>query len=214
MSENARSSLETCSRCGRLCRERTRIKELFPDHHAKPIGQWGDRRARILIVGLAPGLHGAARTGRAFVGDSSGAFLFSRLFKVGLADSPEADEAKLLGVKITNAVKCYPPANRPDRTEIRNCAYYLERELADFSGPLDRKNRSIIALGNVAHLALYSTLGLRTPLFAHGSLFKVNPILTIFSSFHPSRLNVNTRRLTNKMFDSVLLMAKSHANYS
>jgi len=212
MNKNLRSSLETCSRCVRLCQERDRIKEEFPDHYAKPVGQWGDRRARILIVGLAPGLHGAARTGKAFVGDSSGAFLFSRLFNTGLSDSPDSDKAKLLGVKITNAVKCYPPANRPDRREIHNCSDYLKRELDSFVSSSDRKGRSIIALGRLAHQAVYSSLGLRASGFGHGALSNISPTLTIFSSFHPSRLNVNTKRLTPKMLDSVLVLAKKHAN--
>ena len=212
MNRSVRSSLETCSRCARLCQERARIKEAFPDHYAKPVGQWGDRRARILIVGLAPGLHGAARTGRAFVGDSSGAFLFSRLFNVGLSDSPDSDKAKLLGVKITNAVKCYPPANRPERIEIVNCSDHLKRELDRLVSSSDRKGRSIIALGGLAHQAIYSSLGLRVPNFGHGTLSRIRPTLTIFSSFHPSRLNVNTKRLTAEMLDSVLVLAKKHAN--
>ena len=205
------SSLKTCSRCQRLFNERARIKQSFPDHYAKPVGQWGDHRARILIVGLAPGLHGAARTGKAFVGDSSGLFLFSRLFNVGLSDSPDPDKANLLGVKITNAVKCYPPSNRPDRNEILNCSAYLQHELDSFSSYTDRKSRSIVALGHLAHRAVYETLGLKASRFGHGAFAKVNPTLTIFSSFHPSRLNVNTKRLTSEMLDSVLLMAKDNA---
>ena len=205
------SSLETCSRCQRLVDERVRIKQSFPDHYAKPVGQWGDRRARILIVGLAPGLHGAARTGKAFVGDSSGLFLFSRLFNVGLSDSPDPDKANLLGVKITNAVKCYPPSNRPDRNEILNCSNYLKRELDSFASLTDRKNRSVVALGRVAHRAIYDTLGLKASSFGHGAFTKINPTLSIFSSFHPSRLNVNTKRLTSEMLDSVLLLAKDNA---
>ena len=212
MSKNVRSSLEICRRCVRLCQERTRIKEAFPDYYAKPVGQWGDRRARILIVGLAPGLHGAARTGKAFVGDSSGAFLFSRLFNVGLSDSLDSEKAKLLGVKITNAVKCYPPANRPDRREIVNCSDYLKRELDSLVSSSDRKGRSIIALGRLAHQSIYSSLGLRVPSFGHSTLSNISPTLTIFSSFHPSRLNVNTKRLTAEMLDSVLVLAKKHAN--
>ena len=211
MSHTNGSSLETCRRCVRLFNERARIKQSFPDYYAKPVGQWGDRRARVLIVGLAPGLHGAARTGRAFVGDSSGVFLFSRLFNVGLADSSDPDTAHLLGVKITNAVKCYPPANRPDRNEILNCSTYLKGELDNFSSFTDRKNRSIVALGHLAHRAVYSTLGLKVPSFGHGVFVKASPTLTIFSSFHPSRLNVNTKRITSEMLDSVLLLAKDNA---
>ena len=207
----AEGSFENCDRCARLCLERTRIKRLYPAYHASPVGQWGDSRARILIVGLAPGLHGAARTGKAFVGDSSGAFLFARLYQVGMASDPDPDKARLLGAKITNAVKCFPPQNRPKQAEIDRCSVYLKSELDQFSGSLDRKNRSLIALGGVAHRAIYSTLGLGSRPFKHGVIDQIRSTLTLFSSFHPSRLNVNTKRLTPEMLDAVLIPAKQNS---
>ena len=113
----SRAFIGGCARCPRLFEERQRIKKQFPEYWSEPVGQWGDFNARILVIGLAPGLHGAARTGRAFVGDSS-AFLFS-LFRNGLSNN-QSLARHASGVGITNAVKCYPPANKPTGSEVRN----------------------------------------------------------------------------------------------
>ena len=175
------------------------------------MGQWGDPKATILIIGLAPGLHGAARTGKAFVGDSSGTFLFSALFRNGLSNYSDPSQARLLGVRITNAVKCYPPANKPTGSEVRNCKSFLRRELETYIRIKNRHKRSLVVLGRVAQQATYSALGVKAPSFEHGSSQLVTPKLGVFASYHPSRLNVNTKRLTAEMLDTVLRDAKNFA---
>jgi len=209
MGKRSKLSLGGCTRCPRLFEERQKIKKQFPEYWSEPVGQWGDFNARILVIGLAPGLQGAARTGRAFVGDSSGAFLFSALFRNGLSNSPEPGSARLLGVGITNAVKCYPPANKPTGSEVRNCESFLRRELESYIRIRNRDKRSLIVLGRIAQQATYTALGVRAPSFKHGSSHLVSPKLSVFTSYHPSRLNVNTKRLTAEMLDTVLLAAKS-----
>ena len=204
-------SLGSCSRCPRLFEERERIKKKFPDYCSEPVGQWGDPKATILIIGLAPGLHGAARTGKAFVGDSSGTFLFSALFRNGLSNYSDPSQARLLGVRITNAVKCYPPANKPTGSEVRNCKSFLRRELETYIRIKNRHKRSLVVLGRVAQQATYSALGVKAPSFEHGSSQLVTPKLGVFASYHPSRLNVNTKRLTAEMLDTVLRDAKNFA---
>ena len=211
MSKSSTRSLGSCSRCPRLFKERQRVKKQFPDYWSDPVGQWGDPNATILIIGLAPGLHGAARTGKAFVGDFSGKFLFSALFRNGLCNDPDPSQARLSGVGITNAVKCYPPANKPTGSEVRNCQSFLRRELETYSRIRNRNKRSLVVLGRLAQQATYSALGVQAPLFEHGSSQLVNPKLGVFASYHPSRLNVNTKRLTAEMLDTVLLAAKNFA---
>ena len=211
MSQSSTRSLASCSRCPRLFEERERIKKQFPDYRAEPVGQWGDPNATILIIGLAPGLHGAARTGKAFVGDSSGTFLFSALFRNGLCNDPDPSQATLSGVGITNAVKCYPPANKPTGSEVRNCQSFLRREVETYSRIRNRNKRSLVVLGRLAQQATYSALGVQAPSFEHVSSQLVTPKLGVFASYHPSRLNVNTKRLTSEMLDTVLHAAKNFA---
>ena len=211
MSQSSTRSLGSCSQCPRLFNERHRVKKQFPDYRSEPVGQWGDPNATILIIGLAPGLHGAARTGKAFVGDSSGTFLFSALFRNGFCNDPDPSQARLSGVGITNAVKCYPPANKPTGSEVRNCKSFLRRELETYSRIRNRNKRSLVVLGRLAQQATYSALGVQAPLFEHGSSQLVTPKLGVFASYHPSRLNVNTKRLTAEMLDTVLLAAKNFA---
>ena len=211
MRKSSTLSLGSCSQCPRLFEERERIKKQFPDYWAEPVGQWGDPNASILIIGLAPGLHGAARTGKAFVGDSSGTFLFSALFRNDLSNHSDPSQARLLGVRITNAVKCYPPANKPTGSEVRNCKSFLCRELETYIRIKNRHKRSLVVLGRVAQQATYSALGVQAPSFEHGSSQLVTPKLGVFASYHPSRLNVNTKRLTAEMLDTVLRDAKNFA---
>ena len=209
MKKRSKLLLRSCSKCPRLFDERLRIKKQYPDYWSEPVSQWGDPKAKILVVGLAPGLQGAVRTGRTFVGDSSGAFLFSGLFRNGLSDNPTPRLAKLQGVRLTNAVKCFPPANKPTGPEIKNCQFFLKQELEPFSRSRNRDKRALILLGRVAHIATYTALGIRGPSFGHGAVHLLNPKLGIFASFHPSRLNVNTKRLTSEMLDAVLRAAKN-----
>jgi len=201
------SSLPNCRRCPRLVARHAEVRQLHPTYHAAPVGAWGDPRARLLIVGLAPGLHGAARSGRAFVGDASGEFLFAGLARRGLASSADPQAARLRRTRITNIVKCLPPGNAPTAAEVSTCMDYLLAELQLFCPARVRKRRVILTLGGVAHRAVCRALGVRGTEFSHGGEWPVHARLTLLSSFHPSRLNVNTRRLTDEMFDAVLSRA-------
>ena len=188
-------------------RQQTQID--YPGYHAAPVGSWGDPRARLLIIGLAPGLHGAARTGRAFVGDASGDFLFSCLHRLGFATAAAPHQAKLLGARITNAVKCLPPGNAPTGIELKACAGFLRAELDKYCSSRARQARVIVTLGGVAHRAVCSALGLKGAQFGHAVIHTVTPRLSVVSSFHPSRLNVNTRRITAEMLDEVFSISRN-----
>ena len=121
MGQISTSRLNGCSACPRLVDLRAAVRAAHPDYHAAPVAAWGASSARLLIVGLAPGMHGANRTGRPFTGDASGHFLFEALFRAGFASAPRAEDARLINTRITNAVRCLPPGNRPIASEIRNC---------------------------------------------------------------------------------------------
>ncbi|MDP6374668.1 MAG: uracil-DNA glycosylase family protein [Pseudomonadales bacterium] len=165
---------------------------------------WGSRDARLLIVGLAPGMHGANRTGRPFTGDASGDFLFTGLERAGFATASRAHTPRLLNCRITNAVKCLPPENRPVAAEIDACRGYLYEELAELWNERARCHRCILALGGVAYKVVGRAFDARFPPFRHGALNEVRPRLFLAASLHPSRLNVNTGRLTEAMFDTLL----------
>ena len=204
MAEITRSQLLRCRACPRLVATREQVRAAHPDYHAAPVPAWGRRDARLLIVGLAPGMHGANRTGRPFTGDASGRFLFEALHRAGFASAPTADEAELLGVRITNAVKCLPPENRPLGKEIGNCSAYLRQEIATLTGKSPRRPRAILCLGGLAHNAVGRALDRRVAPFAHGREQAVGGRLALLDTYHPSRLNTNTGRLTAAMLDSVL----------
>ena len=196
--------LANCRLCKRLVEHQKAIKLIHPNYFAAPVPIWGDEKSRILIVGLAPGLHGASRTGRTFVGDSSGEFLFASLFKIGWATSPKSDEALLHKVMITNAVKCLPPANKPMTVEEKRCSKFLEEEIVAFRHN-GTGNRAILCLGGLAFKAVASITRNRERIrFGHGVVLDVNKDLKVFGSYHPSRLNVNTGRLNSQMFNSLL----------
>jgi uracil-DNA glycosylase family 4 len=208
--------LERCARCPRLVALRREVLSRHPDYHAAPVPAWGSRRARMLIVGLAPGMHGANRTGRPFTGDASGDFLFRALHRAGFADSDQAVTATLLGCRITNAVKCLPPENRPVAKEIANCAPYLVEELAELCGVRPRRPRVILCLGRLAHEAVVKTVlslamrgaaGSILP-FGHGRCAEISPRTHLLDTYHPSRQNTNTGRLTERMLDEVMLKAR------
>jgi uracil-DNA glycosylase family 4 len=171
----------------------------------------------MLVVGLAPGLHGAHRTGRAFVGDSSGSFLFAALAATGFASAVDPAKARLQNLLITNAVKCLPPQNQVKAAELHQCASYLAQELKQFWQPTMRRPRVLLALGQVAYqacLRLLEAQGLdirqagQIPKFGHGVHLQVAPSLHLLSSFHPSRQNVNTKRLDQPGMQRVLNEAK------
>ena len=186
------------------------VREIYPDYHARPVGAWGAPRAQLLIVGLAPGLHGAYRTGKAFVGDSSGALLFEALANTGFATEPAASDARLINARITNAVKCLPPQNAPLSIEVNRCRDWLQPELKAHAPARAYKPRVILTLGGVAYRAVLRGLELKErPKFEHGLLLRVRSNLAVVAAFHPSRLNVNTGRVNLSMMESVLLTART-----
>ncbi len=201
--EETLAGLAGCRRCPRLARHHLEVREQYPDYHAAPVGAWGSARHRLLIVGLAPGLHGAARTGKAFVGDASGEFLFTAMHATGFASNANPQRARLHGARITNAVKCLPPGNAPQAVETRNCAPFLQAELAAFTPGPRSAPRVLLTLGGVAHRAVCRALEVPGNDFAHGSERYLQPNLLLLASFHPSRLNVNTGRLTADMLQRI-----------
>ena len=199
----------SCRDCSRLVKYQARLKDQHPDYWCAPVPPWGSMRPRLMVVGLAPGLGGAGRTGRGFVGDASGAFLFDSLHRFGFASHQLPELARLRATVITNIVKCTPPANRPVSQEKRNCEKFLRKELMGFAPSGRARNRVILCLGRDAYEALNRLLELPTKPFAHGLHVQAQKNLFLLTSFHPSRLNVNTKRLTRDMLDAVLGNAKS-----
>ena len=197
-------ALASCRACPRLASYLDEVREQHPDYHAAPVAAWGSKRARLLVVGLAPGMHGANRTGRPFTGDASGVFLFAALARSGFATDARPDHAALRGVRITNAVKCLPPGNRPSMAEVRECGGHLHAELEELWHPGVRQPRCILALGQIAHQAIGGALGERLPPFRHGQVQRLADTLWLADTYHPSRQNTNTGRLTVAMLDEVL----------
>ena len=197
-----------CERCPRLVALRHVIAESHPTYHAAPVAAWGAQYARLLIVGLAPGMHGANKTGRPFTGDASGRFLFEALHRAGFASSPTAEGAALIGCRITNAVKCLPPNNQPNASELAACRPFLADELTALTPARPRRRRCILALGKVAYASVGKALDVRLPVFGHAAEYAVNENLHLIASYHPSRQNVNTRRLNAAMLDAVLGRAR------
>ena len=212
-----RSAVLSCTACPRLVDFIGVQRERNPDHHNAPVPDRGDSSARLLLVGLAPGRMGANRTGRVFVGDSSSDFLFSALHAVGLANSARPFDARLMGVRLTNVVKCLPPQNQPQPSEVQNCSGHLRAELAHFWTPRALKPRVLVSLGGLAHRALWQSLpnelvkGGSCPKFSHGGASALAPNLTLVSCFHPSKLNTQTGRLTQTMLRAVLRQAASYS---
>jgi len=194
-----------CTRCRRLAAFLRKTRARHPDYWARPVPSFGARQPRILVVGLAPGLHGANRTGRPFTGDHAGVLLYATLYEAGLASAPLSqsahDRLRLLNARIANAVKCVPPANRPLPREVRRCNPYLASELRRL-----REVRVYLALGRVAHDAVLMALGLqraRYP-FAHAREHALDAARWLIDSYHCSRYNTATRRLTPQMFRAVM----------
>jgi uracil-DNA glycosylase family 4 len=175
-----------------------------PDYHARPVLPFGDPRARLLIVGLAPGMHGANRSGRPFTGDYAGILLYETLHRYGFSTRPVSvtvdDGLELIDCRITNAVKCLPPQNKPEPAEIRNCNRFLADELHDAP-----EVRVILALGNVAHKSVLMALGLKQSalVFGHGARHDLPDGRVLIDSYHCSRYNTQTRRLTVEGFEAV-----------
>jgi len=184
------------------------VRAEHPDYHAAPVPAFGDEKPHLLIVGLAPGMHGANRSGRPFTGDFAGILLYQTLFDLGLSNQPTSDSAddalKLNGVRISNAVKCLPPQNKPETAEIKQCNTFLKNEIAALSDDC-----KLLALGKIAHDAVLRAYDLKLSAlkFAHAAEHWLPDGRTLFDSYHCSRYNQNTRRLTADMFKSVLKQA-------
>lgn len=191
-----------CPLCPRLVALRQQLRIEQPGWWNAPVPAFGDSDAWLAIVGLAPGKKGANRTGRAFTGDYSGEIFYSTLIKFGLAGGiygGEADDGvKLVGAIVVNAVKCLPPVNRPLPQEVANCRNYLEASFAAVP-----KVRVIVALGQIAHASCAKALGLTNAKFTHGSEAAVPDGRMLLASYHCSRQNTNTGKLTRDMFESV-----------
>ena len=197
-----------CPLCPRLVAHRELMRAEQPDWWNAPVPAWGDPGAWLVILGLAPGRNGANRTGRPFTGDGSGALLFRTLGKHGLAsgtyEGRTDDSLALHGAMILNAVKCLPPHNRPVPEEIRTCRNFLEGQAAALPNA-----RVFVALGQVAHQSAVKILGGRLPKcrFAHLAEHRVPDGRMLIDSYHCSRYNQNTGRLTDEMFDAVIARA-------
>ncbi|SEL53726.1 uracil-DNA glycosylase [Nitrosovibrio tenuis] len=205
-----------CRKCGRLAGFLDEVKSRYPDYYARPVPAFGDEAPRLLIIGLAPGMHGANRTGRPFTGDFAGILLYRTLYKFGFANHEGSasvkDNLQLMQCRITNAVKCLPPENKPDSSEIRQCNHYLAAEIADFKAG---GGAALLALGAIAHQAVLMALQLKPGIypFSHGAVHALpgnstakalnNCSLTLYDSYHCSRYNTQTRRLTPSMFEQI-----------
>lgn len=194
-----------CQLCPRLAAFRAENRRLYPAFFNGPVPAWGDPAPRLLIVGLAPGLKGANRTGRPFTGDYAGDLLYSTLKAYGFSEgefrADPKDGLRLIGARISNAVKCVPPENKPTPLESKTCRQnFLAQEIMALSGL-----KAILALGQIAHMAVLDTLKVKRAAapFAHGAAHPMPNGITLFSSYHCSRYNTNTGRLTEAMFHDV-----------
>lgn len=193
-----------CPLCPRLVAYRERNRSAAPGWHNAPVPSFGGANARLLIVGLAPGLKGANRTGRPFTGDYAGTLLYGTLLKFGLAEgryqADPSDGLRLVEARISNAVRCVPPENRPTPLETATCRRFLAAEIA-----LLERLQAILALGSIAHASVLTALALKPSQFrfAHGVLHRLPGGLILADSYHCSRLNTNTGRLTQAMFHAV-----------
>jgi uracil-DNA glycosylase family 4 len=199
-----------CPLCPRLAAFRDDNRASFRDWHNAPVPSFGALDARLLIVGLAPGLRGANRTGRPFTGDFAGDTLYPALlrhgFATGVYDATPADGLTLRGCRITNATRCVPPQNKPLPAEIAACRPFLTSEIAQMPNLL-----MILALGHIAHQSVIASLGLRQKqfAFAHGKRQALTDRLSLIDSYHCSRYNTNTGVLTEAMFDDVIAACRS-----
>ena len=198
-----------CTRCPRLTRYIRQIQLQHKDYYCAPVPSFGSERPQLLIVGLAPGKHGANRTGRPFTGDYAGEVLYRALHHFGFANKAEAvsvnDGLRLRHCRITNAVKCVPPDNKPVAKEINNCNRFLTAELN-----LLPHDAVILAIGQIAHRAVLSALQLKQSLypFTHNKIWRFPNDIRMLDSYHCSRYNINTKRLTEQDFFGIVGKAK------
>ena len=193
-----------CTRCPRLASYLAEVKSEHPDYLCRPVPPFGVKQPDLLIVGLAPGLRGANASGRPFTGDHAGILLYQTLHQFGFGSRPESngvlDGLELMGCRITNAVKCLPPANKPLPEEVRTCNGYLRNELGRLPA-----SSVVLALGRIAHGAVLLASGVRQRQypFTHGAIHRLPSGLRLVASYHCSRYNTQTRRLTPEMFRAV-----------
>ncbi len=219
--EELNENLVNCRLCPRLVEWREKMAKekrrafLAQDYWGKPVPGFGDHKARVLVLGLAPGAHGSNRTGRMFTGDASGEFLYASLHRAGFANQPEScdrsDDLKLNDIFITAVCRCAPPDNKPDHIEINTCRKYWTSEMAllpDLQG--------IVALGRIAFDEIISVFPVFTAQrkdfqFAHGAFYDSNGNSPwLLASYHPSRQNTQTGRLTREMFDAIWEKVKNN----
>ncbi len=204
-----------CKKCPRLADFLKASKQKFPDYFCKPVPAFGDPKAKFLIVGLAPGFHGANATGRPFTGDFAGILLYETLHKFGFASKAKSvsveDNLKLKNCRITNAVKCVPPANKPTTEEIKICNKYLKNELQAL-----QSSNVILALGKIAHDSIIRSFDLKLSQypFGHENVHEVGNGFTLIDSYHCSRYNTQTKRLTQKQFEQVFKKVTDALNKS
>ncbi|CAN7568455.1 uracil-DNA glycosylase [Bradyrhizobium sp. LjRoot220] len=203
-----------CPLCPRLAEFRGQARAREPSWHNSPVASFGDSKARLLIVGLAPGLQGANRTGRPFTGDFAGDLLYATLLAYGFAKGvyharPD-DGLRLVDCRIANAVRCVPPQNKPLPVEINTCRQFLIATIATMP-----RLRAIVTLGRIAHESTLKALGLRSAAapFAHGAVHMAGPI-RLYDSYHCSRYNTNTRVLTPEMFRNVFAKVRTDLDKS
>ena len=200
-----------CERCPRLAAHLKEVRREFPAYHGRPVAAFGDEDPWLLIVGLAPGMHGANATGRPFTGDYAGILLYKTLFAYGLSNREEAvrrdDGLRLKHCRITNAVKCLPPQNKPTGAEIAQCNGFLAAEIESL-----RPGAAILALGTIAHNAVLRALRLKVKdhPFGHGREHDLPAGRLLVDSYHCSRYNTQTRRLTEDMFRAVFERICAH----
>lgn len=194
----------SCTDCPRLSKFLAQIRVSRPDYFARPVPPFGVSAPRLLIVGLAPGMHGANRTGRPFTGDFAGILLYETLHRYGFASLPVSEHAEdglqLIDCLITNAVKCLPPENKPETSEIKICNKYLSSEIKVL-----HENLIVLALGQIAHKSVIMALGLKQSdyPFGHAAEHRLPNGMSLIDSYHCSRYNTQTKRLTPAMFHAV-----------
>ena len=199
-----------CKKCTRLNHFLLKTKEKYPTYFCKPVPSFGEKEPGLLIVGLAPGMHGANNTGRPFTGDHAGILLYKTLFMFGFSNKPSSistdDGLALKNCRITNAVKCLPPENKPNLEEVKNCTSFLRVELHNL-----QNNTIVLALGLVAHNAILIALDCQKNKykFSHGGRHVLPNKLVLYNSYHCSRYNTQTKRLTEKMFEDIFLLIKN-----
>ena len=200
---------ENCTQCPRLSKFLTEVQTQHPDYHCLPVSPFGVKHPKLLIVGLAPGKHGANATGRPFTGDHAGLLLYETLYATGFSNQAKAtsrdDGLKLIGARITNAVKCLPPENKPTTQEVNTCNQFLSQEIDSL-----KKGAVVLALGTIAHRAVLKSRGLVLSkyAFSHGGEHKLSNGITLLDSYHCSRYNTQTKRLTETMFRDIFERAK------